>query len=89
MWQDMLLCCAKGGNLAVLQGGLATFSNPLQGAIFGPMALSVLSVLYELHMASQMQPGSQPPSSRLARSQSHGNALPGLPYDGVLAAGGI
>lgn len=40
--------------LDCVQGGIATFSNPLQGAIFGPMALSVLSVLYDLHLTSHL-----------------------------------
>lgn len=33
-------------------GGLATFNNPLQGVILGPMALTVLSVLYNLRYSS-------------------------------------
>lgn len=51
----------EDGNL--VQGGIATFSNPLQGAICGPMALSVLSVLYNLHMSSCLP---QPSGSRLS-----------------------
>ncbi len=37
-------------------GGLATFSNPLQGVILGPMALTVLSVLYNLRYSVQAYP---------------------------------
>lgn len=31
-------------------GGMYTFSNPLQGAILGPMLLALLSVAYNLHL---------------------------------------
>jgi len=43
-------------------GGIATFSNPLQGAIVGPMAITVLSVLYQLHSG----PTESTPATRLS-----------------------
>jgi hypothetical protein len=56
-------------------GGMATFDNPLQGAIVGPMLLSLLSVFFNLH--GQFMSSSGPPgqlsggfSQRLAMSRS-------------------
>ncbi len=40
-------------------GGIATFDNPLQGAIVGPMAITVLSVLYQLHSGTAEVPGTR------------------------------
>ncbi|CAL8462876.1 g2410 [Coccomyxa elongata] len=46
-------------------GGMYTFDNPLQGAIVGPMLLSLLSVFYNLH--SQFMGSSMPlPTSKRA-----------------------
>lgn len=46
-------------------GGMYTFDNPLQGAIVGPMLLSLLSVFYNLH--SQFMGSSKPlPTSKRA-----------------------
>ena len=54
----------------VLQGGIATFSNPLQGAIFGPMALSMLSLAYNLHFNPFEEEVSKSRFNRLTSRQS-------------------
>ena len=51
-------------------GGMYTFDNPLQGAIVGPMLLSLLSVFYNLHSqfmgSSKLMPISSFPGSQRA-----------------------
>ena len=58
-------------------GGMYTFDNPLQGAIVGPMLLSLLSVFFNLHghfMGSMVLPhqfsGASSQRATMSRSAS-------------------
>ncbi|KAK9806751.1 hypothetical protein WJX72_001428 [[Myrmecia] bisecta] len=50
-------------------GGMYTWNNPIQGALMGPMLLSLLSVFYKLH--AEYMATSEPPRSTFSRSVSY------------------
>ncbi|KAK9826817.1 hypothetical protein WJX81_003947 [Elliptochloris bilobata] len=53
-WADDLILCETNTNSYLfglgLAGGLTTFDNPVKGVLFGPLMISGLSALYQLHV---------------------------------------